>query len=99
MSDGNNEEAVRRHREADDASANRTEASSRPIPIEKAKLANARQARQFADWPFVREWRCSWRFRSVAATAASVFSKQLLMSMKANASREPKRLVVSLERI
>jgi len=24
--------------------------------VEKAKVAHARQAVQFADWPFVREW-------------------------------------------
>jgi hypothetical protein len=28
-----------------------------PSLVEKAKIAHARQAAQFADWPFVREWR------------------------------------------
>jgi hypothetical protein len=27
-----------------------------PTLVEKAKVAHARQAEQFADWPFVREW-------------------------------------------
>jgi hypothetical protein len=27
-----------------------------PSLVEKAKVAHARQAVQFADWPFVREW-------------------------------------------
>ena len=27
-----------------------------PSLVEKAKLAHARRAVQFADWPFVREW-------------------------------------------
>ena len=28
-----------------------------PSLVEKAKMAHARQAEQFAGWPFVREWR------------------------------------------
>jgi hypothetical protein len=27
-----------------------------PTLVEKAKIAHARQAEQFADWPFMREW-------------------------------------------
>ncbi len=27
-----------------------------PALVDKAKIAHARQANQFADWPFVREW-------------------------------------------